>query len=132
MRPNDGQVRWIQGLGEPEFDCPNCSKKMEVLNYDNTGVDIEYCKSCEGVWLDKGELQKIIDALEEEISTKPLDEYLKETIEEAKELITGPESFISEWKDFSTILKFLQYRILTEKPAIAEIIRSIQSNPLNR
>ncbi|GFE51403.1 hypothetical protein So717_31560 [Roseobacter cerasinus] len=28
---------------------------------DRSGVEIDYCPSCRGVWLDRGELDKIID-----------------------------------------------------------------------
>jgi hypothetical protein len=28
---------------------------------DRTGVEIDYCPSCRGIWLDRGELDKIIE-----------------------------------------------------------------------
>ena len=118
--------------GRQKYDCPKCNVKMEVLDYDHTNIEIDYCKSCEGVWLDKGEIQKLIAALENELVSKPLNEYVKETLEEAKELITGHESFISEWKDFSTILRFLQYRILADNPKLSDSLSKIQNNPLNQ
>ena len=114
------------------YDCPNCGNLMDVLDYDNTKVEIDYCANCKGIWLDKNELQKLIDALEDEILTKSMGDYVKLTIEEAKEILTGPESFLSEWKDFTTILRFLQYRILANNPVINDALVSFQSNPLNR
>ena len=113
-------------------DCPNCTHKMNVLDYDNTNIEIEYCTECQGIWLDKDKLQKIIEALEEEIITKSMDDYVKATIEEAKELLTGSDSFISEWKDFTTILRFLEYRFLSFHPKIHSTIVSFQKNPFNR
>ncbi|MBC8342627.1 MAG: zf-TFIIB domain-containing protein [Bacteroidetes bacterium] len=113
-------------------NCPRCEKSMNVLDYDTTKVEIDYCAECKGIWLEKDEFQKIIDALEEEILTMPMGEYVKSTIEEAKELLTGPESFLSEWKDFSTILRFLQYRILSLKPKVHDSLVTFQNNPLNR
>lgn len=115
-----------------KYDCPNCGNSMDVLDYDNTKVEIDYCTNCKGIWLDKNELEKIIDALEEEILTKSMSDYIKATIEEAKELITGRESFLTEWKDFSTILRFLQYRILSLKPEIHDNLVRFQKNPFNR
>jgi len=39
------------------MNCPNCSSPLQVINrYD---ADIDYCPTCKGVWLDKGELDKI-------------------------------------------------------------------------
>jgi uncharacterized protein len=39
------------------ISCPNCSTPMqEIRRYD---ADIDYCPSCKGVWLDRGEIDKI-------------------------------------------------------------------------
>ncbi len=39
--------------------CPNCEVIMnEVLK---TGIAIDVCPKCMGIWLDKGELEKIIE-----------------------------------------------------------------------
>ena len=40
--------------------CPNCSLPLQVLKKYDT--DIDYCPTCKGVWLDKGELDKIATA----------------------------------------------------------------------
>ena len=32
-----------------------------LLLSDRSGIEIDYCPSCRGVWLDRGELDKIID-----------------------------------------------------------------------
>ncbi|MCP4819301.1 MAG: hypothetical protein GY883_08935 [Shimia sp.] len=32
-----------------------------LLISDRNGVEIDYCPTCRGVWLDRGELDKIID-----------------------------------------------------------------------
>lgn len=39
--------------------CPNCSKPMQEVT--KTGVLIDVCADCRGVWLDRGELEKILD-----------------------------------------------------------------------
>lgn len=39
--------------------CPAC--KIELKMADRTGVEIDYCPQCRGVWLDRGELDKIIE-----------------------------------------------------------------------
>ena len=40
--------------------CPVCSDK-DLLMTERQGVEIDYCPSCRGVWLDRGELDKIIE-----------------------------------------------------------------------
>ncbi len=37
--------------------CPNCSSGMNIAN--KFGVEIDHCPRCKGVWLDRGELEKI-------------------------------------------------------------------------
>lgn len=39
--------------------CPNCDETL--LMSDREGIEIDYCPSCRGVWLDRGELDKIIE-----------------------------------------------------------------------
>lgn len=39
--------------------CPNCEETLVMT--DRQGVEIDYCPKCRGVWLDKGELDKIIE-----------------------------------------------------------------------
>ena len=40
--------------------CPVCSEENLVMS-DRQGVEIDYCPKCRGVWLDRGELDKIIE-----------------------------------------------------------------------
>ena len=40
--------------------CPACETTTLVLA-ERQGVEIDYCPDCRGVWLDRGELDKIID-----------------------------------------------------------------------
>lgn len=39
--------------------CPVC--KIVMINTLREGVEIDYCIKCRGVWLDRNELEKIID-----------------------------------------------------------------------
>jgi len=111
--------------------CPQCNQTFVTIDYANTGVEIDYCPNCKGTWLDKGEFKKIIDALTEELLTKPFSKYLKASIEEAKEIITGPESFLSEWKDFMTVFRMMQYRLFAENPSLLDTAINIQrANPI--
>ena len=40
--------------------CPVCRESSLVMA-DRQGVEIDYCPDCRGVWLDRGELDKIIE-----------------------------------------------------------------------
>lgn len=40
--------------------CPKCGQKMEVSHLE--GVEVEVCPGCGGVFLDSGELEKVLEA----------------------------------------------------------------------
>ena len=40
--------------------CPICADTALVM-MDRQGVEIDYCPQCRGVWLDRGELDKLIE-----------------------------------------------------------------------
>ena len=42
------------------MNCPNCESVALVMS-ERQGIEIDYCPKCRGVWLDRGELDKIID-----------------------------------------------------------------------
>lgn len=39
--------------------CPNCNETLLMTERNN--IEIDYCPSCRGVWLDKGELDKMLE-----------------------------------------------------------------------
>ncbi len=39
--------------------CPNCN--VNLVMSEKKGIEIDYCPECRGIWLDKGELDKIIE-----------------------------------------------------------------------
>lgn len=39
--------------------CPVCNDTQLMMS-EKSGVEIDYCPSCRGVWLDRGELDKIL------------------------------------------------------------------------
>ncbi|MBI5258209.1 MAG: zf-TFIIB domain-containing protein [Burkholderiales bacterium] len=42
------------------MQCPVCTDTALVMS-DRQGVEIDYCPKCRGVWLDRGELDKLIE-----------------------------------------------------------------------
>lgn len=42
------------------MDCPVC-KTVTLTMAERQGIEIDYCPQCRGVWLDRGELDKMID-----------------------------------------------------------------------
>ena len=42
------------------MNCPVCNNVNLVMS-ERQGIEIDYCPQCRGVWLDRGELDKVIE-----------------------------------------------------------------------
>jgi Zn-finger nucleic acid-binding protein len=47
-----------------EMKCPVC-KTPDLLMSEREGIEIDYCGTCRGIWLDRGELDKLLARIEE-------------------------------------------------------------------
>jgi Zn-finger nucleic acid-binding protein len=48
------------------MQCPVCeTSKLQMA--ERQGVEIDYCPDCRGIWLDRGELDKIIERSAEDV-----------------------------------------------------------------
>lgn len=50
--------------------CPTCPDSALVMS-ERQGIEIDYCPTCRGVWLDRGELDKIIERSSAEPAPAP-------------------------------------------------------------
>ena len=46
--------------------CPVC-KDVTLLMTEKKGIEIDYCPECRGIWLDRGELEKLTEKEETRI-----------------------------------------------------------------
>ena len=53
--------------------CPNCN--VNLLMTDRSGIEIDYCPECRGVWLDRGELDKIIERSSQDVKIVKQENY---------------------------------------------------------
>jgi Zn-finger nucleic acid-binding protein len=44
----------------PDLTCPKCQSPMR--SYERNGVTVDQCTGCRGVFLDRGELERLVDA----------------------------------------------------------------------
>ncbi|WP_137932621.1 TFIIB-type zinc ribbon-containing protein [Mesorhizobium comanense] len=49
--------------------CPSC--RVALVMSERQGIEIDYCPQCRGVWLDRGELDKIIERSAKEAPPAP-------------------------------------------------------------
>ncbi|MGX5660292.1 TFIIB-type zinc ribbon-containing protein [Castellaniella ginsengisoli] len=48
--------------------CPAC-KETDLVMSSRQNIEIDYCPQCRGVWLDRGELDKLIERSTQEVTS---------------------------------------------------------------
>jgi Zn-finger nucleic acid-binding protein len=54
----------------PLLLCPNDNSSMQTV--DRAGVQFDMCPTCRGVWLDRGELEKLMDSAVQDSAPPPV------------------------------------------------------------
>jgi Zn-finger nucleic acid-binding protein len=57
-------------MEETKMKCPTCPETTLTMT-ERQGIEIDYCPQCRGVWLDRGELDKLIEK-----STSPISQSI--------------------------------------------------------
>ena len=52
--------------------CPLCA--VDLVMSDRQGIEIDYCPKCRGIWLDRGEIDKIIERSQAAETARPMPE----------------------------------------------------------
>ncbi|KKU86343.1 MAG: hypothetical protein A2667_00115 [Candidatus Wildermuthbacteria bacterium RIFCSPHIGHO2_01_FULL_47_27] len=131
----DENLKWLDmDLWEKEKDfkisrgqklCPDCRLPLYEVVYGESQVKVDLCSICRGVWLDKGEFQKIIEYLKERAGAEVMQRFSKNAAKEFSEIFAGPESLREEMDDFIVLLKVFAYRFYAKHPVIAKIISGL-------
>lgn len=54
------------------MNCPACNVQLGIA--ERQGIEIDFCPNCRGVWLDRGELDKIVERANAQASDDDLDD----------------------------------------------------------
>ncbi len=55
----------------PNPSCYESPDRPHLLISERSGIEIDYCPKCRGVWLDRGELDKLIERAQEDAAPAP-------------------------------------------------------------
>src|SRR3989344_9311050 len=66
--------------------CPVCRIPFVKLAYDDAKVKIDFCKKCQGIWLDRGEFKQIMVYLKNKADYEILHHYTKNLIKQLRGL----------------------------------------------
>ncbi|MEW5786142.1 MAG: zf-TFIIB domain-containing protein [Bacillota bacterium] len=76
--------------------CPVCNVNLTMA--ERRGVEIDYCPQCRGVWLDRGELDKIIENSSSQ--GQPEERHSQHSRESGTHKKPKRKSFLGELFDF--------------------------------
>lgn len=107
--------------------CPKCGVPLYEVNYGDSDIKVDVCNVCHGIWLDRGEFNKIINYLETEKKEIAVGHYFATLAKKGGELFVGPDSFFDEMNDFMVVLDLLNYKIAAKYPKISQLISAIIS-----
>jgi Zn-finger nucleic acid-binding protein len=105
--------------------CPVDRTMLVETRYDNSRTKVDFCKMCNGIWLDRGEFKQIINYLKNKSDYEVLNHYTKNLAVELWEVFSGPETFREELADFFTLLKLFNYKFITQHPHIAGLLEDL-------
>ena len=105
--------------------CPKDQTPMYKVNYQGSVIEIDTCKQCLGIWLDKDEFKNIIEFLKGRSSYDLLNNYTKALLEEGKEIFTGPENLRSEIGDFLIVLQLLKFKLAFGNPKLTQVLMNL-------
>lgn len=133
---DDELLRWldIDLFSDPKkftggygtMTCPQDKETLYEISYDNTDIKVDVCRTCQGVWLDKGEYESIIAFLKRIVFREDAGQYIKNLEDQIKEIFTGKEDIISELKDVYIVFRLLENRVVSQWPRIEEIIIALR------
>lgn len=105
--------------------CPCCRMPLYEVYYGDSGVIIDACKLCHGIWLDRVEFKKIVAWLHVKADYAVMNNYTKNMFKEMGEIFNGPETFKEEIDDFMVILRMLCYRFSILHPVISRMLQEL-------
>lgn len=102
--------------------CPTDRLPLYEVEYADSGIKVDVCIICNGVWLDRGEFKQIINYLKQKGNWEILNNYYRNLTEEALEIFIGPEVMREEIVDFLIVLKLFNIQFLVNHPKISQAI----------
>lgn len=102
--------------------CPRDSIKMGSIAYEESGVRVDKCAKCHGVWLNHDEFEKIVRHLEAEVNSETAADYGREAGRQLAQIFAGPEGPLSETRDLFAVLHLLRQRLGVEHRELQGIV----------
>jgi Zn-finger nucleic acid-binding protein len=131
----DMSLRWMdidlwkdKKLFDAKYSHRTCPKDRSLLyevSYADSDVKVDVCNLCQGIWLDRGEFDKLLSYLQTKNKKELINNYGKILAQEVWEVFSGPKETREELIDLISVLKVLQYKFASQNDWIAKFIMSL-------
>lgn len=131
----DEQLNWLDfdiwrdkgkfEVSPSDKHCPFCRAALVQVKYDNSSVKIDFCKNCQGTWLDRGEFKQILVYLKRKADYEILHHYTKNIVKQLWEVFSGPKKFREELEDFLILSKLLSYKFVIQHSLLNTLIEDL-------
>jgi len=105
--------------------CPKDRSWLYQVEYSDSDIKVDVCNLCHGIWLDRGEFEKIIDYLKAHNKEDLMKNYSKVLAQEAWEVFSGPKELREELIDLVFVLKILQYKFIAQNDWVKRMIMAL-------
>jgi len=101
--------------------CPKCKEvKLVSASFGDSKILVDWCPQCKGAWLDRDELQAIVELLSSKLNQISSTQMKKLVYEEIREIWDGPEGKIAEILDAKAAISALINISIFEHPKLAD------------
>lgn len=132
-KEDEGSLRWLNDEIEAidkttivagKRSCPHCAPaKMVSVIFGRSSVMVDWCPSCRGIWLDRGEFEAITDYLKAELDAMPAKAIGAHLAEDLGRVVKGgPESRLAELRDAKAAWSALLNAKIFEDPKLFNLL----------
>jgi Zn-finger nucleic acid-binding protein len=97
--------------------------QLVSIVFGKSSIVLDWCPKCRGMWLDRGEYEKIIDYLRDEAGKATIQDVEKEIADDVRRLFkSGRESHFAELADIAAAVTALINFTIFEHPRMAKFV----------
>ncbi len=97
-------------------------QRLLTTGFADSGILIDWCPSCNGIWLDYHELQEIVAHLREELEPLTPEELKAKVGEDLKDILHPPGRGLADLHDAGAALGALVHATIFQHPRLFHLL----------
>ena len=106
--------------------CPDCAEARLVATvFGDSGIIIDWCPSCQGIWFDRREFDAVVGHLREELDRLTPEELKERVGEELEKLLHTPGGQLADLKEAGAALGALLNMSIFQHPRLFHLLMAV-------